>query len=79
MKKPHKNNQRLKALMSEHGLTRKDVSELLGKPMPGGRTPAVDKWLSPRPSGSEYPDNYRPMPDSMLELLEIKLTWELEK
>lgn len=64
------NNEKLRALMTKHGLTRTDVCELLHLSITkGGQTPAVAKWLS-SPSATS---NYRHMSDAYLELLELKL------
>jgi len=64
------NNERLRALMKKHGLTRIDVCELLHLAVTkNGQTPAVAKWLA-HPTDSS---NFRAMNDAMLELLELKL------
>lgn len=54
---------RLRALMSEHGLTRGDIARMIGlEPRPGGSHGTVDMW----PSGA------RNIPVSKLELIELK-------
>ena len=67
---PTTNNERLRALMKAHSLTRTEVAKLLHLAITkNGQTPAVAKWLA-QPSDA---NNYRPMKDSLLELLEYKL------
>lgn len=54
---------RLRALMSEHSLTRGDIARMLGlTPRHGGSHGTVDMWLS----------GGRNIPASKLELIEIK-------
>lgn len=54
---------RLRALMSEHNLTRGDIARMLGlTPRQGGSHGTVDMWLS----------GGRNIPASKLELIEIK-------
>jgi hypothetical protein len=54
---------RLRALMSEHNLTRGDIARMLGlEPRPGGSHGTVDMWLS----------GARNIPASKLELIELK-------
>lgn len=70
MARIHPNNQKLRRLMTQHGLSRREVSLMLRKAVTGtGRTPAVDKWLA-SPGDSQ---NFRRMPDLELEVLELKL------
>ena len=59
---------RLRAAMSEHGLTRGDVARMLGlTPRAGGSHGTVDMWLS----------GARNIPASKLELIELKApTWK---
>lgn len=59
-------NARLEELMLQHGLRRRDVARLLGKPLNAGggySNSTVDRWLS---GGNR-------MPRPLLELLELKL------
>jgi hypothetical protein len=64
------NNIRLREIMREYGLTRREVCELLHKAVTDtGQTPAVNKWLA-KPTDLS---NYRAMSDADLELLELKL------
>lgn len=64
------NNERLRELMKAHSLTRADVAKLLHLAITkNGQTPAVAKWLA-KPTDK---NNYRPLKDSLLELLELKL------
>jgi len=59
-------NTRLEELMLRHGLRRRDVAKLLGKPLNAGggySNSTVDRWLS---GGNR-------MPRPLLELLELKL------
>lgn len=64
------NNEKLRALMKKHQLTRADVCTLLHLSITrGGQTPAVAKWLA-TPTDSS---NFRNMSDANLELLELKL------
>lgn len=58
------NLSQLQAMMQEHGLSRLQVSQLLGV-----RKSAVDSWFfSPETQG------YRSMPDQSLSLLQYRLT-----
>lgn len=60
-------NQRLRLLMAEHNLTRQDICLLLGlRPNTRYSNHRLDRWLM-------MTANQNPMPDHMLELLEIKL------
>ena len=69
MKSPT-NNERLRALIQGHGLTRREASELMRLSVTSsGRTPALDKYLSKQTDAG----NFRRMPDAYLELLELKL------
>lgn len=64
------NNEKLRALMKKHDLTRTDVCELLHLSITkSGQTPAVAKWLA----SPEDRSNFRHMNDAMFELLELKL------
>lgn len=58
------NRENLRALMTEHGLTRREVCALTHK----GKS-AVDAWLTEPGKGWS-----RPMPDAALELLKLKLS-----
>ena len=71
---PLTNNEKLRRLMKKHGLTRKEVSELLGVSCTRAvvwRTPTCDSWMA-----SEDASNYRNMPDPMMELLRLKLGYK---
>lgn len=63
------NNERLHELMEEHGLGRRDVARLVRhKIAPNGQCYAVKNWLS-----SPDMPAFRSMPDTALELLELRL------
>ena len=66
----HRTNARLREIITRERLTRREVSILLHKSITkSGQTPAVSKWLAkPTDAG-----NYRVMPASDLELLELKI------
>lgn len=61
--KNSKNVKTLRLIMTEHKLTRRDVSTLLSMSIS-----SIDAWLSPNSSA-----RHRKMPDRMLELLKLKI------
>jgi hypothetical protein len=61
------NNDRLRLLMAQHNLTRREVREIISGPYGEVSQGTVDSWLTDKPSYA------RNMPGPMLELLERKL------
>ena len=69
-RKLDRTNARLREIIVRERLTRRQVSEMLYKSVTKtGQTPTVAKWLA-NPASSR---NYREMPKSDLELLELKV------
>jgi predicted transcriptional regulator len=57
------NQSKLRAIIKERGLKRREIAELLNVSIP-----AVNSWLSPANNKM-----HREMPDRMIEFLELKL------